>query len=179
MEQIALYAVAFHWMLTVAFFFREVWLPWQYSSLLILPDSGFKVSCVRNVLFATHIVISVKYNIKHSASCLCAVDEQRKAKSTPAILAEIVKEEGLWVKLRPDLSLLILCVSFVSSYTVPVRSLDTPSYSCKWESVSKVIICTVCRSRDYVALSVNPELFEYCQLKHQSWSIYKVFDSGF
>lgn len=29
--------------------------------------------------------------------CLCLVDEKRKAKSTPAILAEIVKEEGLWV----------------------------------------------------------------------------------
>ncbi len=26
---------------------------------------------------------------------LCSVDENRKAKSTPAILAEIVKEEGL------------------------------------------------------------------------------------
>lgn len=29
---------------------------------------------------------------------LFSVDEKRKAKSTPSILAEIVKEEGLWVK---------------------------------------------------------------------------------
>lgn len=33
------------------------------------------------------------------SSVYVAVDENRKAKSTPAILAEIVREEGLWVTL--------------------------------------------------------------------------------
>uniref|UniRef100_A0A3Q3C2Z2 Solute carrier family 25 member 17 n=1 Tax=Haplochromis burtoni TaxID=8153 RepID=A0A3Q3C2Z2_HAPBU len=50
--------------------------------------------------------------------CLCSVDENRKAKSTPAILAEIVKEEGLLAPYRGWFPVIcsLCCSNFVYFY---------------------------------------------------------------
>lgn len=41
---------------------------------------------------------TVALNVVLSLYCIVPVDEKRKSKSTPVILAEITKEEGLWVQ---------------------------------------------------------------------------------
>jgi len=107
------YTISLPWKLTVVYF-RAVWPPWRCSSLSTRPGWGSKVRSGEVILgscrsYQRDVVINKKLSF-----CSRSVDEHRKAKSTPAILAEIIKEEGVWVEwMLLDLLLLLDSTFFI------------------------------------------------------------------